>query len=890
MSKEWNLNFIKEMDTLKQMIRKHNLKGEYLPRFILTPTFYEEYFNYQEKLLKNVPGVNPFLKYSNYQEYRIIKLLDNLNTAKNKFKKHTHAKNDEKRNMMETDDYEFDYKNRDSTSQLIRVNNIIKNSFELTTLIYLLEWLHSIYSKDDVTRESLRQALFFENTKRKVNATRNSFHPDMMNYNNNIVDREELEKFSRLLETILIHVRRGKLNEAQKIAEYNNQHFLSEMLNGGMPMNDFLLNKVETFNEIDFDLFPPFMKTKDFKEIELKIKKFQSSPNELYNNVDNIFDKVVGNPNWLLWFYSVHEGCNINLSPDGQPFNWQIKLLQTFLSGNSSYIETNEYSVHDLLYTYVLSLLNFRIIQEYQSNNKTIDYHFVETEPDFTKNFKDINGRNLIDIINIIKASEKYQDSVKKDFTLEIELELIQLHLIDHISELSQADGDIIYYEKLNELFLKAINTFHENEDFDAYVATHHSLIDRSSLPKENKFTKNEQQERANANILLIKLNYIKLIFMTLITYNSTNFDRLRLRDVDYKHNERKINLMMEILTNFDFIVSQFFTMLSLLTKNSINLVYTLSFAYDLQTIQVNLSNLAKTLDNEASYKDLISEIDEYFEGFEEQLKTSIASNTNIYDMQPMISSIDELLDREIKKPYEISKEDQNKINQVKCLFSEEKLDKYTILKYILKLSLKFLSKHKFRAATELSRNFNSIFNIDSILEKSLIQKENLWDPQNFVFFIEKFSFHENQTSLDNEYDISDLGIYFTILLDKIILDCYFNYLKLKQIVFNEIDIRKLGVSSDSKPIPISSFTKSNLNKYYKDVTTNFKQIIKLIRVIVINDDLREILINFFGEEVFIQDIRVILSNWIYQVLKWSVDIHTQAEFKIANFVNDERR
>ena len=196
MSREWNQNYLKEIDKIKQIIVKNTIKGQLLPRNILKSDFFEEYFNNQEKLLKNSPGTNPFLKFSNYQEYRIMKLLNFLNKAKNKYNKQIET--DGKK--MDIDEMENDYKIKESTSPLILVNDIIKNSFELTTFVYLLDWLHSVYSKDESSRITPRQAVLFEKTKKKLSESRKNFHTDLINYKNDIADKEELEKLYKIIE------------------------------------------------------------------------------------------------------------------------------------------------------------------------------------------------------------------------------------------------------------------------------------------------------------------------------------------------------------------------------------------------------------------------------------------------------------------------------------------------------------------------------------------------------------------------------------------------------------------------------------------------------------------------------------------------------------------
>jgi hypothetical protein len=78
-------------------------------------------------------------------------------------------------------------------------------------------------------------------------------------------------------------------------------------------------------------------------------------------------------------------------------------------------------------------------------------------------------------------------------------------------------------------------------------------------------------------------------------------------------------------------------------------------------------------------------------------------------------------------------------------------------------------------------------------------------------------------------------------------------------------------------------------NSKYHRCLMNFKQFINLIRILITNDDLREILINFFGEDVFDENMTSLVAKWIYQSLKWCVDLHTKDEFKRVNIRSDQR-
>jgi hypothetical protein len=72
--------------------------------------------------------------------------------------------------------------NKDLTSQLIISNNIIKSSFELTSYVYLLEWLNNIYElKVETEDKDLFRRQSLENTANNPNL--NNFQIDLPEMN-----------------------------------------------------------------------------------------------------------------------------------------------------------------------------------------------------------------------------------------------------------------------------------------------------------------------------------------------------------------------------------------------------------------------------------------------------------------------------------------------------------------------------------------------------------------------------------------------------------------------------------------------------------------------------------------------------------------------------------
>jgi hypothetical protein len=118
-------------------------------------------------------------------------------------------------------------------------------------------------------------------------------------------------------------------------------------------------------------------------------------------------------------------------------------------------------------------------------------------------------------------------------------------------------------------------------------------------------------------------------------------------------------------------------------------------------------------------------------------------------------------------------------------------------------------------------------------------------------------------------------------------LKCYFDYRTLCEIVLRELSAdEKANKNPNVSSITIRS--RENLARSAKDLIQTFNNFIRLIRVLVFNQEIREVLISFFGEDVFLKDIENIISKWIYQVLKWTVDLYTTESFRKLNFLTDD--
>jgi hypothetical protein len=904
MKKEWSTPYLRDMDNLKELIINNSEETFDFPRRKIVSSFNQEYpSKYLDKNLKDIDA-NPYIKFSNYQEYRLITLLSSLNKAKLKFQKNREAEtissNGSEIGMM-IDQEMNSYQPR--TSQLKLVNDIIKNSFELTSYIYILEWLQKIYTKDENYRDQTKERICFDKTCRNlIERGGEKFSPDLLLRKNQTVDQEEMEKFNRIMESIVVRIRQGKLDEAQKTAEYYNQSFLSAMLTGGLPMNDFILDNVESFRDFDFDLLPPFMKNNEYQYFKKHIDLLKSQPVCSNLKSEYKFDKVIGNPNWQLWFNSVYEACDVSMSDDVHDKNhFNMKLLQSYLSGNPSFIDSQNLPIHDSLYSHVMSIFNFKLIEEYNKKSSNseylmLDYHFIDQDkPDYVKNYnKLIKGKDINSLIDFIKSKDKYLEAVKKDYTLFLELELIQLHFTDERDH-------VTYYRNLNFILNNLIAMVDNSSvGFIEYIRTHYNIVDNSiHQRKDLRLSHDELHLKDQETIGLIKLNYLKIIFTTLISFYATNSNKFEIPKADDER-FKIVNIISDVYRKYDFLISFFFEELThlhirwgsrLIPKK---LVYILCFCLSIQSVQEKLTSLASSISKlgQENYITLVEEIDLHFKEYQENLNINIANKTKIYEIPPNICSIDEILDRDLKH-YEriISPDDEIRISQIRLLLAEEKLEKITILKFMLKLVLKFISSNKFYEAYQLDSLFAKATEIGGILGVNFVREYNLMrEDLNFIYFLENNLGPESHL-LDNlapfKLSFYDIGIYYTVLFSKFALKCYFDYCSLCEIVLRELSADE----KNNKNPYVSNVTirsRENLARSSKDLFQTFSNFIRLIRVLVFNKEIREVLISIFDDEVYLKDIANIISKWIYQILKWTVDLFTSESFRKLNFLTDD--
>jgi hypothetical protein len=164
--------------------------------------------------------------------------------------------------------------------------------------------------------------------------------------------------------------------------------------------------------------------------------------------------------------------------------------------------------------------------------------------------------------------------------------------------------------------------------------------------------------------------------------------------------------------------------------------------------------------------------------------------------------TIDDILKRDLDGSVDIRQEDQEKINQIQFLFKKGDVEKITLLKYILKLCLKFIANNKFAEASILTDNiFTKELDVKYIIGDDKFLRENdILDDVKFVKFIENIN--NEFTYQKYNVDFTRISINYTIIIIKYVLQSYFGYLELHKAIQNKI--MTLQIKNKQKAIIIN--------------------------------------------------------------------------------------
>ncbi len=136
--------------------------------------------------------------------------------------------------------------------------------------------------------------------------------------------------------------------------------------------------------------------------------------------------------------------------------------------------------------------------------------------------------------------------------------------------------------------------------------------------------------------------------------------------------------------------------------------------------------------------------------------------------------------------------DDSNKINQLNNLFQEGKVDKINILRYILKLCLKFLANNKFKETCLITdKIFSKQLDNKFIIDNKFLTEKRILDDISFLKYLEKLD--TNNFYQTYKFDYTLLCIQYTVILIKSVLNNYFKYKDFKKTIIlkNMINLKR---------------------------------------------------------------------------------------------------
>ena len=807
---EFSEQFLNHLSDYKSVILNNSIENENrTPKKIIdNKTFFENYI-IEINSKNTIPNRNKLLFPYEQSEIRIIKLIENLSLSNEKYNFYLNNP---------------DEKIQNTNSELVKVNEIIKNSPTLISYIYILKWIQNIKENYfyylSLEKNQLNDKEPFD-LNSKINFKEKGF--DQLNQ----IQNEKDINYINCINQITCLIMSNDLYNTQNKIDERKQYYLSSILEGGLPLHDFSLEEID-LNKFDIDLIPLYMKNLEFNKFIIQTKN-----NPIHSNLENY---VIGNNNWVLWLYTLFDSCN------DKTIHTQFNLLSRLLSGNFNNYNINSQNFDEFLFIKIMNLLNCELLDRMFNNNddKYINYHFNSYDREYVNYLiSSRNGKNIFDVINEIRSSEEYNFLIQKNFSVELELSIIELHFLQ--IENKYNNNNKIYESILN--FLNKLNIQIERDNFPIYLNYNKQDIEINTLEEKNRKT--------SSIIKLLKITYLKILFTTLISFHDLFSDYFK-QDLDP-------NYLNELQNLYDNIIGQFFNYLIKITREPKNLIFIFSYMLNFNNIIYYLSNYAKTIEFESYYPHFIEEINEFFKNEKQYLHKSIAEETDLFkfktnEKKTIDSAINEYVQNQLNgKKYITSKENLIKINQMKNLFFEQKdLNEDLIQQYHLKLCVKFISNQCYHEAKEILQNIISrnLYN-----EKERLTNFNYETSKVYDQILDRINDKEFI-----EYQYKDL-IKLSINLMLMIIDCFFDYCQI------EYEFTKLN-----KGFQNESFKE----RIYRLIEIKLISLNIFIKSIINDNELTNYYSTFYGPVIFSQNFLKILFDWGFQSIKLIVYCFTK--------------
>ena len=501
-------------------------------------------------------------------------------------------------------------------NSLIQINEIIKQTPELTLYLYILKYIQQIYTlKNEKFKEnSIILDLLSDRTELK-NTKNIGAGIDYLDENFNCGQHER----RMFLNQIIYYVLEGKMNVAQNYCMFRKQEEIGQILGGGLAAFDVNLKedlKDNALPLLDSDLLPPYMKTQTLDEVSSKV----NSTSIL--NIDLEQEQIIqestfyGNTHWLLWLTNLFQILQENSA--NSEVNYSEMILFRLLCGYKEDFKLTSGNVYEFLYINLLFYFNSKLIQKIYENPNNIKYEFSE-ESELQKAYKLYNCADnigkpwrLFELINYVKLSPEFSVIKEKYPFIDLELNLMMLFGYIVYETYEQRKNEI---EDFRSKFIQLLNDFMGGcqgyiDKFNEFCVTKSIVNCYKLFNKDNSGSVEVKNVKMKVLNQMLKLWTSRIIF-NILTFSYNSFIKDYISPAQFP--TEKISIYFDISDQISS--SLIFSVVDLLEKKSDMESYGIFFKFFFgnEHLMTLLKDLSLILRAEGEYDKLIFYLNENF-------------------------------------------------------------------------------------------------------------------------------------------------------------------------------------------------------------------------------------------------------------------------------------
>jgi hypothetical protein len=871
----FKLNSISNKDANIQRYLNPNIDNksslELLPISSVDPAkFIEEYTKYVN-LIHKKPNKIPYFTKFEKNEIQLLYLLYHTLLA------------DEKIDKYIGPGVDVDVVDAFTNNHLIKINNIIKTNSELIGYVYILKWLQKIITLSYEDYNDDKSLYDIINNKKPIQGENN----DPIALEEKCVSNKN-EEYNNLMKQFIYCLFKGNIYQCQLMCDQRKIEEFGNIFSGGCPLFDKVISNETDYNNFDIDLISPSMYNKEYQEFtELINAGDDDGDGEGGNNNEK---NTYGNSFYILWLKVIYENADYSKN------NTLLNTIFRLVSGNYKKYELTNNNVYEYLYINVLNLLHSQIFNELTQNSKhkMIQYHYIENE-----SFKEISqvvnngGRNINSVIDSIIQNNNYSLLTKEYPFLWLELYFIKLFFIKiQIKEsIKNNNNNNINISELYKKYFDGLNAIINvmKKGNDSFNIEYEDIFNNEREFNYSSLNNRKLQMREFYDMVNICL--YRAFFSSLTTFYSIEKDFIDYYIVKKNINSDVINtgeIIEQIFNSFDDIYCNYIKQIINLISDNLNfemILYVTAYMFNIKSIIFILTEISHYINSNEKYRQFIKIIKCIFdksiyngESLSAFIIKIITNNSNLLKITDNLNNkfncIDDALNYYVQLKMEnilnynhnnnfkdLSDNDNYKINQILCLFTQtqnNKLNIDTSYSYLLKLFIKFLINYKYEEAYELKYQLKDyIYEEDAPVDELIIEKIPEISQQ-----VDKIEYGTDPDIVQN----------YTILTNRylfiIILDCFYFYANKIIIPYNKL---KNGGAKNIKNYKDKSESELSQN-VVEFIEKKIYNLNKFIKIIIGNEILYNYTLNYYGEDTKKEYIKL-LGDWAFQTIKWMCDV-----------------